>query len=329
MTKPQRSAVRAVIVTFNPDLARLTQVVESLRSQVQCVLIVDNGSANVDAISSLCDERTDVDFLGLGDNRGIGAALNIGVQRSLRANPEWILTMDQDTVVFEEGVESILASFDSLTPQYRDRVGILAMRAQPQPSSIWITRYADQLLVINRLEAFEERRGVITSGNLIRADVARRTSFDERLFVDQVDFEFCSAVRRLGYHVLIHSQISMDHVLGGRYHDTDKEHPYENAQRVYYIARNSTFLVLRRRLLARFYFVQIIVFCGAFVSMNGARSLPLCGRVVIRAVVDAVTGRLGRREYPFLSRGRKRTLHAGIGILAHSGKFHCLRSGGH
>ncbi|MBW4029817.1 MAG: glycosyltransferase [Acidobacteria bacterium] len=305
MTEPQRSAVRAVIVTFNPDLARLAQVVESLRPQVQGVVIVDNGSANVDAISSLCDERTDVDFLGLDDNRGIGAALNIGVQRSLVADPEWILTMDQDTVVFKEGVESILASFESLTPPNRDRVGILAMRAQPQPSSIWITRYADQLLVIDRLEAFEERRGVITSGNLLRADVARRASFDERLFIDQVDFEFCFAVRRLGYHVLVHDQIAMDHVLGGRYHDTEKEHPYENAQRVYYIARNSTFLVLRRRLRVRFYFVQIVVFCGAFVSMNGARSLPLCVRILLRAVVDAVTGRLGRREYPFLSKGRK------------------------
>lgn len=305
MTGPQRSEVRAVIVTFNPDLTRLALAVESLRPQVQHVTIVDNGSGNVDAISSLCDEHSGVEFLGLGDNRGIGAALNAGVRRSLAANPAWILTMDQDTVVFQDDVASILAAVDSLAPRYRDRVGILAMRAQPQPSSIWITRYADRLQVIKRLEMFEERRGVITSGNLVRADVARRVSFDEQLFIDQVDFEFCYTVRRLGYHVLLHEKISMDHVLGGRYHDTGKEHPYENAQRVYYIARNSTFLVLRRHIPAAFYFVQMIVFCGAFVSMNGARSLPLCGRVILRGVIDGLTGRLGRREYPFLSRGRR------------------------
>jgi hypothetical protein len=97
----------------------------------------------------------------------------------------------------------------------------------------------------------------------------------------------------------------MDHILGGRYPDTEKEHPYENAQRLYYIARNSTFLVLRRHLRVRFYVVQIVVFCGAFISMNGVRFLPLCGRVMLRAVVDAVTGRLGRREYPYLSKGRQ------------------------
>lgn len=300
-----RNSVVAVIVTFNPDLSRLVQVMESLRTQVQFVVVVDNGSANVDGISSLCDERIDTELLDLGDNRGIGAALNLGVQRGLAVNPEWILTMDQDTIVFRDGVKSILASFDSLAPQYRDRVGILAMRARPQPSSVWITRYADQLLVINRLAEFEERRGAITSGNLIRADVARRATFDERLFIDQVDFEFCFAVRRLGYRVLIHHQITMDHILGGRYPDTEKEHPYENAQRLYYIARNSTFLVLRRHLRVRFYVVQIVVFCGAFISMNGVRFLPLCGRVMLRAVVDAVTGRLGRREYPYLSKGRQ------------------------
>lgn len=305
MTESQRSAVRAVIVTFNPDVDRLAQVVASLGPQVQSIVIVDNGSANVDVVSSLCDDRADVDLLALGENRGVGAALNIGVQTSLLAQPEWILTMDQDTIVFEGGVDSILASFDSVAPQHHDRVGILALRARPQPSSIWLTRYADRLLVINRLGAFEERRGAITSGNLIRADVARRVAFDERLFIDQVDFEFCFAVRRLGYHVLSHDRISMDHVLGGRYHDTAKQHPYENAQRVYYIARNSTFLVLRRHIRVRFFLVQLIVFCGAFVSMNGARSLPLCGRIVLRAIIDAVTGRLGRREYAFLSRGRK------------------------
>jgi rhamnosyltransferase len=231
--------------------------------------------------------------------------LNLGVRHHLIFQPDWIVTLDQDTLVHAGAVDAILASFDALEEGRRDEIGILAMRAHPQPSSIWITRYADRLLVLNELESFEERRGVITSGNLVRADVLRRISFDEDLFIDQVDFDFCFAVRHLGYRVLLHKSISMDHVLGERFHDTDKEHPYENAQRVYYIIRNSTYLVVRRRLTLRFYVAQAIVFCGAFVSMNGVLSLAHCARVVLRGVYDGVTGRLGRREYPFLSRGRR------------------------
>jgi rhamnosyltransferase len=304
MSPPGRSRVRAVIVTFNPDVSRLTQVVASLSAQVESVVIVDNASKSSGQIHELT-RGWGIDFLALPDNLGVGAALNVGARHHLISEPDWILTMDQDTLLHRGAVDAILTSFDSIDERLRDQVGILALRAHPQPSSVWITRYADRLLVVDEFESFEERRGVITSGNLVRADVVRRVSYDEALFIDQVDFDFCYSVRQLGYRVVLHNSISMDHILGERLSDTDKDHPYENAQRVYYIVRNSTFLVLRGRLLARYYFVQMVVFCGAFVSMNGARSLPLCCRVVLRAAVDAVTGRLGRREYPFLSRGRR------------------------
>ncbi len=296
--------VRAIIVTYNPDVSRLEQVVAALAPQVENILIVDNASRNREEIEAL-GHHSDFDFLGFSANRGVAAALNVGVRHHLIFEPDWILTMDQDTLVHDGGVDAILTSFDALEAPLRDQVGILAMRPHPQPSSIRTTRYADRLLVLNEFVSFQERRGVITSGNLVRAEVLRQVSYDEDLFIDQVDFDFCFAVRELGYRVLRHNSISMDHVLGERFSDTDKEHPYENAQRVYYIIRNSTHLVMRRRLTLRFYLVQVIVFSGAFVSMNGVRSLAHCARVVLRGMFDGMTGRLGRREYPFLTKGRR------------------------
>jgi GT2 family glycosyltransferase len=159
--------------------------------------------------------------------------------------------------------------------------------------------------VLRELGEFRERRGVITSGNLVRADLARQIRFNEALFIDQVDFDFCYSLRRRGYIVLQQKAITMDHVLGERYLDVERIHPYENAQRLYYIVRNSSYLVLRRRLLVRYYVVQVVVFCGAFVSINGVNSIPLCVAVVARGMVDAVQGRMGRREYPILKRGRR------------------------
>ncbi|HEY5304796.1 MAG TPA: glycosyltransferase [Acidimicrobiales bacterium] len=304
MSSPERHRVRAIIVTYNPDASHLQQVVAALSPQVESILIVDNASRNSDEIDAL-SRLEEVDLLNFSANRGIAAALNVGVRHHLISEPDWILTMDQDTLVHPGAIEDILASFDALEAPHQDQVGILAMRAHPQPSSIRITRYADRLLVLKDFESFEERRAVITSGNLVRADVLRRTNYDEDLFIDQVDFDFCFAVRELGYCVLRHKTTAMDHVLGERFSDTDKEHPYESAQRVYYIIRNSTYLVVRRRLTLRFYVAQVIVFSGAFVSMNGVKSLALCARVVLRGMFDGVTGRLGRREYPFLSRGRR------------------------
>jgi rhamnosyltransferase len=305
MSIEARHGVGAVVVTFNPNVSRLEQVVASIHSQVSHVVVVDNGSSNAQSVRTTVLGYANVEFLALEDNRGIAAALNEGIRRTLGHELEWVLTMDQDTIVSPDGVESILRTFADLDAPIRDQVGILAMRAHPQPSSIWITRYAERLLEVGRVGGFIERRAVMTSGNLIRADVASTTHFNESLFIDQVDYDYCFAVRRRGLRVLMDQRISLDHVLGERFTDSKREHPYENAQRVYYIIRNSTYLVIRRRLRPRFYAVQMVVHCGAFVSMNGAPSAGLCALVAARGVLDGVFARLGRREYPFLAKGRR------------------------
>jgi rhamnosyltransferase len=305
MSLSRRYHVCAVVVTYNPDLDRLMRVLDSLAPQTSSIVVVDNGSRNNAQLHLMALEREDIDVVDLAENLGIGAALNRGVTRALSGAPDWILTMDQDTLVDEGAIDEILTSYEALPAKYREEVGVVAMRAHTQPSGIWLTRYADRLLTGSTVGQFIERKGVITSGNLVRATVASRIKYSETLFIDQVDFDFCFAVRADGWRVIQQNRFSMDHILGERYHDIDKDHPYENAQRVYYIVRNSTVFVLRRRLLVRFYFVQLVVFCGAFVSMNGVRSLPLCCRVLLRGVVDALTRRMGRREYPFLSRGRR------------------------
>lgn len=305
MSLSARQQVCAVVVTHNPDLDRLARVLAALVDQTRRVVVVDNGSRNQEQLHSAVRQLVGIDVVDLAENVGVGAALNRGVSNALSESPEWVLTMDQDTLVDEGAVDEILTAYAALPANYRQDVGIVALRAHAQPSSIWLTRYADRLLSGSDIGEFTERRGVITSGNLVRAPVAMQVKYDETLFIDQLDFDFCYAVRAHGWRVILQNRISMDHILGERYDDVDKVHPYENAQRVYYIVRNSTYLVVRRRLLVRFYFAQMTAFCGAFISMNGARSLLFCSRVVLQGLVDAATGRLGRREYRFLSKGRR------------------------
>jgi len=305
MSTPARHGIRAVVVTWNPDLGRLSAVLDALAPQVDGVIIVDNGSMNYEALATRWSGHEHIEVVGLPDNRGIAGALNVGVARALLEQPRWIMTMDQDTLVADGAVAGALRELSTLDETRRASCALVALRPHPQPASIWLTRYADRLLVLGELGPFLERRGVITSGNLVRADVARRVRFNEQLFIDQVDFDFCYSLRRLGLRVVQQQTITMDHILGERYDDLERVHPYENAQRLYYIARNSTYLVLRRRLLVRFYLAQIVVFCGAYVSVNGATSAAQCARVVARGVGDAVTRRMGRREYPFLARGRR------------------------
>ncbi len=305
MTDSGRSGVRAVFVTWNPEPERFAQAVRSLADQVDGVIVVDNGSQNLDQLTAAVAHDERVAVVALGENLGVAAALNVGMRRALVERPDWIMTMDQDTLVSAGAVAAILRDVADLEPRLAQRCAIAALRPHPQPSSIWLTRYAERLMTVRELDRFRECRGVITSGNLVRATAARDVAFDESLFIDQVDFDFCASLRRRGHVVLQQLVCTTDHVLGQYYADTGRIHPYENAQRFYYVVRNSTYLVLRRRLLVRYYFVQVLAIAGAFVSVNGARALGLGTAVALRGALDAVTGRMGRREYALLRRGRR------------------------
>lgn len=305
MSIPARGGVRAVFVTWNPDEQRLFEAVRSLAAQVAGVVIVDNGSDNCEALTAQFAQSDRVTVVSLTDNLGIGAALNVGVRLALLEDPAWIMTMDQDTLVSEGAVAGILQDYSALDDQLKSRCAVLALRPHPQPASIWLTRYVESLLALREVGEFTERRGVITSGNLVRADLARQVGFNESMFIDQVDFDFCYSVRRHGFIVLQQRSVTMDHILGEHYRDVERVHPYENAQRFYYIVRNSTYMVLRRRLLVRYYMVQVVVFSGAFVSINGVSSLLLSVEIITRGIIDAILGRMGRREYPLLKRGRR------------------------
>ena len=298
MSSERRSHVRVVVVTWNPDFTRFVQTLAALVQQTQGVVVVDNGSAQQSLVRGHAEKHAHLEFIGLSENMGIGTALNVGVRAALLAQPDWILTMDQDTLVREGALDEILTSYSLMSEKERMSVGIVAMRSPPQSSYNVVVRYSDRLMTTGDLGTFVQRRAVISSGNLVRADVARRLSYNEELFIDQVDYEFCDRVRRAGFDIILEKGASMDHVLGEMSGTTTKDHPYENAQRMYYIARNSMYLALRRRMWLRFYLVQMVIFCGAYVSKNGMRSIGRCLRVVARGSVDGVVGRLGQRTYP-------------------------------
>lgn len=304
MMSTSRPDVAAVLVSWNPDIDDLALVLDSLLSQVGALVVVDNGSRNVDEVRNLIHQRQAVTLIALSENRGVSAALNIGVDKVRHLQPMWILTMDQDSMVDDGATNRILDAYDRLDATTRAQCGILALRAYAGPWRLPLTRFTDGLMVIGERGDFNERRGVITSGNLVRTELFDRIRFDESLFVDQVDFDFCYSVRQNGYLVLEHKYPSMNHVLGERPIGTKRQHPYENAQRIYYISRNSTRLLLRGRLPPLFYLCQTILFFGAYLSVNGVWSAWRFLAVFLRGVGDALIGRTGRREY--LSEGRAR-----------------------
>ena len=69
------SEVYAGIVSYNPDISRLKNNIESILPQVKKIYVVDNGSDNYEDIVGVCDVWG-VSIIRNRENYGIAKALN-------------------------------------------------------------------------------------------------------------------------------------------------------------------------------------------------------------------------------------------------------------
>jgi glycosyltransferase involved in cell wall biosynthesis len=99
------TVVVAILPTYNPRIGLFGKVIESVLRQVSSVIEVDDGSEDTEEIKKLLPHE--VTLISLNSNTGQAHALNVGVKEALRSKPEWILTLDQDTVIEDGAISSL------------------------------------------------------------------------------------------------------------------------------------------------------------------------------------------------------------------------------
>lgn len=87
-----------VIVTFNPQFNILKKNIEFLSKYDINIVVVDNNSNNFSSFNS--EEK--VHFVRESKNVGIAKALNDGVKYLHRLDTDWVLTLDQDSILDDE-----------------------------------------------------------------------------------------------------------------------------------------------------------------------------------------------------------------------------------
>jgi len=272
--------VLAVVVSYN-GLQKIRQTVQALRQQVQHTHIVDNGSdAESLGVLENLERQRGMTVERLGENRGVGHALNRGVRRAREMGCTWLLTMDQDSVV--DGL---------LMKTYRAAL-------ERDPAMVCLTPR-----IVGRSRKKDGVGGkisyAITSGNLVRVSVFDQIGlYDEGFFVDCIDFDFCLRLRRAGYAVHRVPAALMEHQLGDEVdlpRAVEKYYARHTPIRRYYMYRN--FLYLMERYL--FDFPGFIFKLGlssmlllVFAGFLDARPLASY-RAVARGIWDYVTRKNG------------------------------------
>lgn len=236
-----REEICAGIVTYDPDIVRLKENIDSVISQVQEIYIVDNGSKNIEEIEHLLKEYSGIRLIENGCNEGIAGALNRIVGEADRAGYSRVLTLDQDSVCYEGLTEEYLRYVE-------DDIGILICDIEDRNYRL---RYKRRR--IGEKPKTEEVKKCITSGAFtsVRACV-EVGGFDERLFIDSVDYDMCYSMREHGYRIINVHFTGLLHEVGKSvkhnfigFEFAVNHHP---AERKYYISRNSTYLIRKHHL---------------------------------------------------------------------------------
>ena len=77
----------AGIVTFNPEISRLSENIDAIRNQVDAIFIVDNNSNNINIIKKIISKDSGIKLICNNQNRGIATALN----QLMKAAEDWKL----------------------------------------------------------------------------------------------------------------------------------------------------------------------------------------------------------------------------------------------
>lgn len=240
--------IAAGIVSYNPSITRLKENINSIRAQVESMLIVDNGSDNIDKIEPLCIEN-DCDLIKIDENKGIAYALNQICEFYYSKGFDWVLTLDQDSVSPNDMICKLSACA-------KPKVGVVGPKI--------VYRHNEEYKNVENVGGTKSVEWLITSASLTNLKAWYAIGgFDEALFIDGVDKDFCIRLRNKGFQILQCNDVELMHelgnlkckrVLGKTIYVTN-----HSAKRKYYMARNSIYLDSKHKMSNSFVYILKLI----------------------------------------------------------------------
>jgi rhamnosyltransferase len=226
----------AVILYHPPD--NVLKNVSSYYDSVDRMYIFDN--TENDNASILFTGLNKVSYLHDGTNRGIAERLNAACQMAIAEGYEWLLTMDQDTNFPEEVFQGYLRCVEEFPT--KENVALFGPEYE-------------RFITDNTIGCdYQESAYIITSGMLVNLKLSNKIGlFDEALFIDGVDHEYCLRANTMGLKTIQFTQVYLHHSVGEEVYRASFKSLYLSKKkkivhtplRCYYMYRN--FLYLKKK----------------------------------------------------------------------------------
>ena len=209
----------AVTVTYEPDSAWPERLRAILTACPRCI-VVDNSltpAARV-FVEDTVRSSPGAELIANPDNPGIGRALNQAFAALHSAGHPWALAFDQDSVPPPDLAAHLLATARSapapvavVGANWRDA----ARPARPARHPVATPAFALSFRRVPAVADLPDVLCVINSGSLFSLNAWQRLKgFDESLFLDLVDTDFCLRARRAGWRVAVSANADLTHHRG-------------------------------------------------------------------------------------------------------------------
>lgn len=290
--------VTAIIITYFPQMEFLLKNIKTLLCTAN-VVVVDN-TPGKDFTSHFkefsLENNVSFNYIALKYNSGIAQAQNIGLIEAIKGGADYFLMLDQDSSVTEDFVSNLISEYFRATKSFTPIAAI-------GPTIINQRNETKYLREINKSKkkslGIHDVDVLISSGTLIPAWVLSEIGMNNSSwFIDLVDFEWCFRAKKLGYHILMTSNVTLKHQVGlkdkklwrGKY--TSICSPF----RLYYVFRNCIFTLKSPYFPMRFkirvaFSIPVKIFIQMTCDNKTKRII-----YITRGILDGFINRLGSYE---------------------------------
>ena len=217
---PIKKKIGAILVLYYPNWNLCSELIDSLRIQVDRIFIICNGISPEykNLLLNKENEAPKQYSISLNiENLGLGEALNHGLVQAISDQVDYLFLFDQDSLVSTGYANAMINELEKVL-----KIDDKAIAIGP---SFFDLRA--KLNIVNRFKKngrpivaqLEDHSSVlcdclITSGMMIHLKKLKPLQkFDASFFVDHVDSEWCFRLGDLGFHLYGSNQIVMGHNL--------------------------------------------------------------------------------------------------------------------
>ena len=267
------------VTLYNPN-DNVFNNIQTYIDDIDVLYVVDNSDIVNNNLVNLLRKNAKIQYINFGENKGIAYPLNFILNKV--QDYDFILTMDQDSH-FKPNMMN----------KYKTNIALWAGK----DNSIGVFAADNTELIHNVKYQFEQR--VMMSGNVLKPGIAQLVGgFNENLFIDEVDHEFCYRLRQFGYKILIFYEVKMEHHLGnikrhniwvGNFNTTN-----HCSIRRYYMARNMLYVMNEYHDVRMKYFNDFIKMLIKIILVENNKLEKI--KYIIKGIHDYRHGKFGKYQ---------------------------------